>query len=131
MLLTFLIIFFASIVLYNWIQWMISNKMIEGMENGSNNASKNANNYEPYDKNDPNNCMILAQQNAGNIDYLKSRMDEVANVKNDVNTMQQTMNSMQVQLDGLVQQNSNIASEIAGGSEPVNVSGLEEDDEDE
>lgn len=131
MLLTFLIIFFASIVLYNWIQWMISNKMIEGMENGSNNASKNANNYEPYDKNDPNNCMILAQQNAGNIDYLKSRMDEVTNVKNDVNTMQQTMNSMQVQLDGLVQQNSNIASEIAGGSEPVNVSGLEEDDEDE
>lgn len=129
MLLTFLIIFFASIVLYNWIQWMISNKMIEGMDNGSNNASKNANNYEPYDKNDPNNCMILAQQNAGNIDYLKSRMDEVANVKNDVNTMQQSMNSMQVQLDGLVQQNSNIASEIAGGSEPVNVSGLEKDDD--
>ncbi len=119
MLLTILIIFFISILLYNLI--CLSMKLIEGMENE----------YQEYDKNDPNNYMILAQQNAGNIDYLKSRMDELNNVKTDINDMKQNISSMQIQLDGLVQQNSEMATELAGGTEPVEVSGLEEENEEE
>jgi hypothetical protein len=89
------------------------------------------NEYQEYDKNDPNNYMILAQQNAGNIDYLKSRMDELNNVKTDINDMKQNINSMQIQLDGLVQQNSEMTTELAGGTEPIEVSGLEEENEEE
>ncbi len=119
MFLTILIIFFISILLYNLI--CSSTKLIEGMQNE----------YQEYDKNDPNNYMILAQQNAGNIDYLKSRMDELNNVKTDINDMKQNINSMQIQLDGLVQQNSEMTTELAGGTEPIEVSGLEEENEEE
>ncbi len=75
--------------------------------------------------------MILAQQNAGNIEYLKSRMEEVNSVKNDVVTMKQDMQSMQVQIDGLVQQQADMASELSGGGEPVAVDGLDEGEEEE
>ena len=73
--------------------------------------------------------MILAQQNAGNIQYLKSRMDDVTNVKDDVDKMKQDIQTMQVQVDGLVQQQADMASELSGGGEPMNVDGLDEGEE--
>ena len=72
--------------------------------------------------------MILAQQNAGNIDYLKSRMDELNGVKNDVNEVKQSMQTMQIQIDELVQQQADMAVELSGGGEPVAVDGLDEED---
>ena len=75
--------------------------------------------------------MILAQQNAGNIEYLKSRMEEVNSVKNDVVTMKQDIQSMQIQVDGLVQQQADMATELSGGGEPVSVDGLDEEGEEE
>jgi len=117
MLLTILIIFFASIILYKMILLIgKSFKLIEGMED-----------YKEYNSNDP---MILAQQNAGNIEYLKSRMNDVENVKGDVDTMKQDMKTMQIQIDGLVQQQADMATELSGGGEPVNVDGLDEEEED-
>jgi hypothetical protein len=122
MLLTILIIFFSSIILYKILFFIGSSfKIIEGMEN-------NSTEYKEYGGNDP---MILAQQNAGNIEYLKSRMEEVNSVKNDVVTMKQDMQSMQVQIDGLVQQQADMASELSGGGEPVAVDGLDEGEEEE
>ena len=117
MLLTVLIIFFTSIILYKMILLIgKSFKLIEGMED-----------YKEYNSNDP---MILAQQNAGNIEYLKSRMNDVENVKGDVDTMKQDMKTMQIQIDGLVQQQADMATELSGGGEPVNVDGLDEEEED-
>ena len=75
--------------------------------------------------------MILAQQNAGNIEYLKSRVEEVTNVKNDVNIMKQDIQTMQIQVDGLVQQQADMATELSGGGEPVSVDGLDEDEDEE
>ncbi len=86
------------------------------------------NEYKEYNSNDP---MILAQQNAGNIQYLKSRMDDVTNVKDDVDKMKQDIQTMQVQVDGLVQQQADMASELSGGGEPMNVDGLDEGEEEE
>lgn len=118
MLLTILIIFFASIILYKMILLIgKSFKLIEGMED-----------YKEYNSNDP---MILAQQNAGNIEYLKSRMNDVENVKGDVDTMKQDMKTMQIQIDGLVQQQADMATELSGGGEPVNVDGLDEEEDGE
>jgi hypothetical protein len=119
MFLTILIIFFISIILYKILFFIgISFHLIEGMENE----------YKEYNSNDP---MILAQQNAGNIQYLKSRMDDVTNVKDDVDKMKQDIQTMQVQVDGLVQQQADMASELSGGGEPMNVDGLDEGEEEE
>ena len=72
MLLTILIVFFISIILYKILFYIgTSFHIIEGLENS----------YKEYEGNDP---MILAQQNAGNIEYLKSRVEELSSVKNDV-----------------------------------------------
>jgi hypothetical protein len=119
MLLTLLIIFFTSIILYKFILFIgKSLNVIEGMENE----------YQEYNSNDP---MILAQQNAGNIEYLKSRMTDVESIKGDVDTMKQDMKTMQIQIDGLVQQQADMASELTGGGEPVEVDGLDEEEEEE
>lgn len=118
MLLTVLIIFFSSIILYKILFFIgTSFHLIEGMENS----------YEEYGT-DP---MILARQNAGNIEYLKSRMEEVTNVKNDIVTMKQDIQTMQVQMDGLVQQQGDMAAELSGGGKPVSVDGLDEGEDDE
>lgn len=118
MFLKILIIFFTSIILYKILLFVgKSFKLIEGMEE-----------YKEYDSTDP---MILAQQNAGNIEYLKSRMNDVSNVKGDVDTMKQDIQTMQIQIDGLVQQQADMATELSGGGEPVVVDGLDEGDEEE
>lgn len=122
MLLTILIIFFLSIIIYKILYYIATSfNIIEGMEN-------NSTEYKQYNGDDP---MILAQQNAGNIEYLKSRMEEVNGVKNDVVTMKQDMQSMQVQIDGLVQQQADMATELSGGGEPVAVDGLDEGEDEE
>lgn len=122
MLLTILIIFFISIILYKILFYIgTSFHLIEGLENS----------YEEYEK---NKTMILAQQNAGNIEYLKSRVDDLSNIKGDVVTIKRDMQKMQIQVDGLVQQQADIATELTGGGEPVLVDGLDnkgEEDEDE
>ncbi len=85
------------------------------------------NTYKEY-SGDP---MILAQQNAGNIEYLKSRVDDLSNIKGDVETMKQDMQTMQIQVDGLVQQQADMTVELSGGGEPVSVDGLDEEEEGE
>ena len=118
MLLTILIIFFTSIILYKILFYIgTSFYLIEGMENT----------YKEY-SGDP---MILAQQNAGNIEYLKSRVNDLSNLKGDVDTMKQDIQTMQIQVDGLVQQQADMAVELSGGGEPVNVDGLDEGNEEE
>jgi hypothetical protein len=116
MLLTILIIFFISIILYKILSYIgKSFNLIEGLEE-----------YKEYGGNDP---MILGQQNAGNIEYLKSRVDDLSNIKGDVETMKQDMQTIQIQVDGLVQQQADMATELSGGGEPVVVDGLDEEGE--
>jgi len=84
--------------------------------------------YKPYNLNDPNNALILSQQNAGNIDYLKTRIDDLNGIKKDVDDLKMNVSSMQTQIDGLVQQQADYATEIAG-SQPPEINGLEEEEE--
>lgn len=100
------------------------NKLIEGLEN-EDTTGTSTQEYKPYNLNDPNNSLILAQQNAGNIQVLKGRIDNLDGVKKRVDDMQQSIDSMQTQIDGLVQQQSDYAQQIAG-STPPEVTGTEE-----
>jgi hypothetical protein len=101
---------------------IFSNKLVEGLENQDNTSTQE---YKPYNLNDPNNSLILAQQNAGNIEVLKGRIDSFDGVKKKVDDMQQSIDSMQTQIDGLVQQQADYAQEIAGSTPPT-VTGTDE-----
>ncbi len=129
MLIKLLIIFFTFLIGYQLFlavfSFMKKDNLIEGLENESTTE------YRPYNTNDPNNpnsALILAQQNAGNIEVIKGRIDGLDGVKGRVDTMQQNIDSMQIQIDALVQQQADYATDLAG-SEPVTITGTEEDEE--
>jgi hypothetical protein len=125
MLIKILIIFFTFLIGYQLFLALFSftkkDNLVEGLKNNSTNI------YQPYNTNDPNNSLILAQQNAGNIEVLKGRVDALDGVNSRVDQMQQNINSMQTQIDALVQQQANYATELAG-SEPLTITGINEDE---
>lgn len=100
----------------------INPSLIEGLENETTPEPE----YKPYNLNDPNNSLILAQQNAGNIEVLKGRIDGLDGIKKKVDEIQQSVDMMQTQIDGLVQQQADYAQELAG-STPPEVTGTEEE----
>jgi hypothetical protein len=121
MLVKILIVFFICLIGYQLFLYIFKqDNLVEGLENNT-----TTDEYKPYNTNDPNNALILSQQNAGNIEVLKGRLDGLDGVKNRVDTMQQNIDSMQVQIDALVQQQADYANDLAG-SEPVTITGTEE-----
>ena len=111
-----LIVFFTCLIVYQIFLELTPN-IIEGLDA-----------YKPYNMNDPNNALILGQQNAGNIEVLKERINKLDGVNSKVVTMQQNMDSMQVQIDALVEQQSTLATELAG-NEPIDVTGQNDEEE--
>lgn len=133
-----LIALLVILMVYQSYLEMFPNVLIEGLENAdttttsdtttSDTTTSNTNTYKPYNLNDPNNALILAQQNAGNIQSLKDTINDldVNEVKNTLNTMQQSMDSMQTQINSLVQQQADYAQEMAGSTPPT-ITGTDEE----
>lgn len=86
------------------------------------------NKYQSYDESTASDSgtMILAQKNAGNIEVLKGRLDDGKNLDTRMSRAEQQIDLMQHQIDGLVQQQSNYATELAGGDAPLSVTGTSE-----
>ena len=124
LLIYFLIGVFLVLFGYQLFLALFSDKIIEGLENETTTTSSTSE-YQPYNVSDPNNSLILSQQNAGNIEVLKGRIDKFDGVKEKIDTMQQNINSMQTQIDGLVQQQADFAQDLAGDT-PPEVTGTEE-----
>ena len=103
MLVNILIIFFIILIGY---QIILANHIVEGLENG--------NQYKEYQPN----ALILAQQNAGNIEYLKKKMDDLQNINSTVNDLSGNVVSLQQQVNGLVQQQQQLITQMTGGSPP-------------
>ena len=112
MLITILIIFFIILLFYQTYLCLFQEKLREGLE------SK----YKPYDMNDPNNALILGQQNAGNIEYLKQRITSLERIEKEVNDMSLNLISVNQQIQGLIQQQQQAATQLVG-SAPLTVSG--------
>lgn len=93
--------------------------VIEGLEN-----------YKEYDTNDPNNAMILAQQNAGNIEVLKTNFDGLSGLKQIVTDMSGNITNLQTQVDGLVQAQQDYISQ-SGVTEPPTITGAVDEPEEE
>jgi len=119
-LVNILILFFIFLILY---QIFLATKIIEGMDN-SNNSD-----YKSYDTNNPNNALILAQQNSGNIAYLKKQMDSVQDINQEVQDLSGNVQTLQTQVNEIVQAQQNYANQMTGGTVP-NITGATDTDTD-
>jgi hypothetical protein len=75
--------------------------------------------YKEYDNNDP---MILAQQNAGNIATLKTQMDELLALKQDVYDMSLNMVEMSGQINDFANAQKQTSDDTIGTEDP-NITG--------
>ena len=82
--------------------------------------------YRQYDKKISDNTFLLAQQNAGNIEYLKQRVNTIQDMADEVNQLSSDVDSLQQQVTGLVQANTQYTTQNLG-TEPPEISGAVED----
>ena len=113
MLVNILIAVFTILILYQLLSSFSNSK--EGLENP---PPGTPGTIQPYNTNDPNNALILAQQNAGNISVLNGRVDELDKDKDKIFTIQRQISEMQTQIDQLVQQQADYAQDLAGDQPP-------------
>ena len=93
----------------------------EGLENDT---SKQ---YQEYDLNSPNSALILAQQNAGNIEYIKGRLLELDKVKQDVTDISGNVVQLTDNVEQLVQQQADYSQQQLPSS-PPDISGASYDE---
>lgn len=112
-----LIIIFIILMIYQIFLAHFSDSIIEGLEN-----------YKEYDTNDPNNVMILAQQNAGNIEVLRQEFEKISGLKQQVDDISGNMVNLTKQVDDLVQaQQDYLAQNLP--AEPPEISGADDEEE--
>jgi hypothetical protein len=74
--------------------------------------------YQPYNTNDPNNALILAQQNAGNIQILKQQLDGLMSLDQEVQDISGNVASLQTQVVGMVGAQQQYAQNMAPKTPP-------------
>ena len=125
MLVSVLIIIFSLLLIYQIILAIFGENILEGLENAvpSPSATSTYKDYNTSDPNNPNGPLILAQQNAGNIEYLKQRITELMGLQKQVTDISTNVDALNEQVAGLVQQQATYATSIAG-NKPVDISGI-------
>ena len=109
-LLNFLILFFIVLILF---QLLLASRTIEGLENL----------YKPYDTSNPANALIFAQQNAGNISYLKEHLGDYQSLSNEVQDISGNLIKLQGQVEQIVAAQQKYATKLTGGGEPLHITG--------
>ena len=109
-LVNLLIIFFIVLILYQIFLAYFENNITEGYENNKE--------HKPYDTNNPDNALILAQQNAGNIEVIKGQLDTMLGINQEVQDLSSNYVRLQQQVDDLVQAQKDYANDLTGGTEP-------------
>ena len=107
-----LVIFFGLLLLYQIFLAYVSNNIVEGLTNQ----------FRPYDMNNPSNALILAQQNAGNISFLKEQIDSLLGLNKQVKDISGNVVQLQDQMNQLVAAQQQYATQMTGGEAP-NVTG--------
>ena len=100
-----LILFFVSLI---FIQLFLA-PSIEGMTPGV---------FQPYDTNNPNNALILAQQNAGNIQVLKQQIDDLSSLKANVKQNATDIENLRKQVEGIVASQQQYAQDMTPDAPP-------------
>ena len=117
MLVNVLIIFFIFLIVYQII--LANYNVVEGLKN----KNKTNKEYKEY----PPNALILSQQNAGNIEYLKKKTDDLQNIQSVVNDLSGNVASLQQQVNGLVSAQQQMVTQMTGGS-PPDITGAADDE---
>lgn len=126
MLVSVLIIIFSLLLIYQIILAIFGENILEGLENADPTPSVTSTykDYNTSDPNNPNGALILAQQNSGNIEYLKQRITELMGLQKQVTGISTNVDALNEQVAGLVQQQATYAQSIAG-NKPVDISGVQ------
>lgn len=111
-----LILFFIILIFFQIFLAFLNNSIREGLTTGF--APPVPTQYQPYNTNDPNNALILAQQNAGNIQVLKQQLDEVMKMKQQVQDISGNVDALQKQVSGMVGAQQQYAQDMAPSSPP-------------
>jgi hypothetical protein len=90
----------------------------EGFDNPTGSQEQSVSTYQPYDTKDPNNAIILAQQNAGNIQVLKQQMDDLYGMKQQVLDLSNNIITLQGQVNDLVSSQQDYATQMVGSTPP-------------
>ena len=115
-LINILILFLIILVGY---QLILASRVIEGLENSDD--------FQSYDTNNPNNALILAQQNAGNINFLKNRIDSVQGLNQQVQDLSGNVSSLQLQVNDLITAQKDYTNQMLGDT-PPEISGATSDE---
>lgn len=143
-LINFLIIFFSFLILYQIFLANFKHVIVEGMmdvvptispsfvptASPSNQMLPNLTInqvYRQYDKEIANNTFMLAQQNAGNIEYLKQRIDAVQGMYQQVQDLSGNVVALREQVNGLMQAQQDYANQMTGGTAPEITGAVEEE----
>ena len=143
-LIYFLIIFFLILIIYQIFLAYFKTSIIEGMmdvvptiapsftptANPSNQMLPNlqfTQVYKQYDKAIANNTFLMAQQNAGNIEYLKQRIDAVQGIFDQVQDLSGNFQALQDQVNGLLMTQQQYATQLTGGGTVPQITGATSD----
>ena len=69
--------------------------------------------YKEYDLNNPNNSLILAQQNAGNIDVLKKQVEKLLPLNGKVQDLSGNVTNLSQQINSLIQTQQQYAQSVS------------------
>jgi hypothetical protein len=116
MLIYILIVLFVILISYQVYLAILPKNLVEGLEN-------NDTAYKPYTI-DQNNSLILSQQNAGNIEYIKQRLDSIQGLDQEVQDISGNVVTLQSQVTQLVASQKQYADKLTGGGTPPNVTGI-------
>lgn len=117
LIINLLITIFISLIFYQ-IFFNLNNKLKEGMDDNTTTSAT----YQDYSA-DP---LILAQQNAGNIEYLKQQVQDLTDLNKTVVDLSNNYVSLYQQVQGLVQQQQEYGTQLNGGStDPITITGTD------
>ena len=122
LIILFIILIFYQIFLAHIVNRFIKRNIIEGMDSSTSTTSPTSQTYQPYDLNNPNNTLILAQQNAGNIQVLKQQIDKLLNLNTEVQDISGNLATLNSQVSTLIEQQQQYAQANIPSSTP-NISG--------
>ena len=105
-----LILFFVLLILF---QILLASHIVEGLENQ----------YKPYDTNNPANALILAQQNAGNIAYLKEQLGDFQALNTEVEDISGNLIKLQGQVEQIMAAQQQYATKLTGGGTVPHITG--------
>ena len=74
--------------------------------------------YQPYQGgSSADQALSLSKQNQYNIEYLNTKVKEIAGVKDDIDKMKLDLNSQQSQITDLVGQSAELSTQLTGGNQ--------------